>query len=166
MIAKPPRDTRSRTPRKSSTSRKSSFAWASLTKRLARALLCELPSGRNLVYRDATLVNGSQQQIHYWGVDQYTRQWKELDTYGGKICENITQAVARDLLADALVSLDTLWPGKLLTTVHDEIIAMVKDDQSGIYWETMLHVMETPPPWAAGMPLSAKGVPTECYRKI
>ena len=60
----------------------------------------------------------------FWGVNQFTRKWCELDTYGGKLVENATQAVARDLLADAIVRLDTTLKIELLTTVHDEIVAM------------------------------------------
>ena len=74
-------------------------------KRAAGALLMELPSRRKLVYRNARVENG---RIIYWGVNQYTRQWCELDTYGGKLVENATQAVARDLLAEAMVHLDRL----------------------------------------------------------
>ena len=50
--------------------------------------------------------------IVFWGVDQMTRRWKELDTYGGKLVENATQAVARDLLADAIVVLNDITPAR------------------------------------------------------
>ena len=91
--------------------KKLKFRMANPKGRLAGALLMELPSGRNLVYRNARLEN---ERIVFWGVNQFTRKWCEQDTYGGKLVENATQAVARDLLADAVVELDKLAPDALL----------------------------------------------------
>jgi DNA polymerase len=131
--------------------------------RLAGALLCELPSGRRLVYRNARIENGS---IVFWGVDQYTRVWKELTTYGGKLVENATQAVARDLLADALVVLERAYPGCLLTTVHDEILAMTETVNAPELLAGVQRAMSATPPWASGMPLSAAGGISERYGKL
>jgi DNA polymerase len=143
--------------------RKVKYRMANPNGRLAGALLCELPSGRNLVYRNARLESG---RIVFWGVNQYTRQWCELDTYGGKLVENITQAVARDLLADALVTLDGAFPDTLLTTVHDEIIAITETACAPTILSGMSHAMSTPPAWGAGLPLSAHGGTTERYGKL
>jgi DNA polymerase family A len=131
--------------------------------RLAGALLMTLPSGRNLVYRNARLENG---RIVFWGVDQTTKQWRELDTYGGKLVENATQAVARDLLADAIVELDKFYPDALCTTVHDEIVALTADDHARYLLALMRLSMNNPKPWAKGMPLSAKGAVVERYAKL
>jgi DNA polymerase len=139
------------------------FRMANPKGRLAGALLIELPSGRNLVYRNARIDDG---RIVYWGVNQYTRQWCEMDTYGGKLVENATQAVARDLLAEAMVDLERKFPGALLTTVHDEIVAMAKREKADELFAEMQFVMSTPPAWAKGMPLSSAGGVSERYGKL
>lgn len=139
------------------------FRMADPAKRLAGALLMTLPSGRNLVYRNARLEQG---RIKFWGVDQYTGQWKELDTYGGKLVENATQAVARDLLADAIVVVEDLFPDTLRATIHDEIVAMTNADDADELFNVMKGVMSTPPAWAHGMPLSAAGGIVERYGKL
>ena len=144
------------------TFKKIKFFMASLKKRAAGALLMELPSGRKLVYRNARVEDN---RIVYWGVNQYTRQWCELDTYGGKLAENATQAVARDLLAKAMVHLDHLGV-PLLTTVHDEIVAMVESDDALAVFNMMKTAMSTPPAWGAGLPLSCAGAVVERYGKL
>lgn len=131
--------------------------------RLAGSLLMELPSGRRLVYRNARIEDG---RIIYWGVNQYTRQWCELDTYGGKLVENATQAVARDLLADAVVEIDREFPGTLCTTVHDEIVGMASADAVDEFFHGMKQLMNVPPSWARGMPLSCAGGIVERYGKL
>ena len=131
--------------------------------RLKGALLMELPSGRNLVYRNARIEQG---RIVYWGVNQYTRQWEELDTYGGKLAENATQAIARDLLADAVVELDGAFPGTLRTTVHDEIVGITEDDRADELFRAMKMVMSTAPEWGKGLPLSAAGGIAQRYGKL
>jgi DNA polymerase len=143
--------------------RKLSFRMGDPKGRLAGALLMELPSGRRLVYRNARVEDG---RIVYWGVNQYTRQWCELDTYGGKLVENATQAVARDLLADAMVSLEKELSNRLLTTVHDEIIAMIETEWAPALLATMKSAMSAVPTWAAGMPLSCAGGISERYGKL
>lgn len=131
--------------------------------RLAGSLLMTLPSGRNLVYRNVRLENG---RIVFWGVDQMTRRWKELDTYGGKLVENATQAVARDLLAEAVVMLEQIHPGAALCTVHDEIIAMAPEADAPELLANMNLIMRSTPAWGAGLPLSAKGATIKRYRKL
>jgi DNA polymerase len=142
--------------------KKLGFRMASPTGRLAGSLLMELPSGRNLVYRNVRLENG---RIVFWGVDQMTRRWKQLDTYGGKLVENATQAVARDLLADTIVVLERHHPGAALTTVHDEIIAMTEDACAPMLLALMRNVMTVPPYWGRGLPLSANGSISKRYGK-
>ena len=143
--------------------KKIKFFMAGPTKRAAGALLMELPSRRKLVYRNARVENG---RIIYWGVNQYTRQWCELDTYGGKLVENATQAVARDLLAEAMVYLEQAFPDTLLTTVHDEIIGMTKSEGASHLFDGMRYAMSAVPTWAKGMPLSCAGGIVERYDKL
>ena len=139
------------------------FRMADPKGRLKGALLMELPSGRNLVYRNARIDAG---RIIYWGVNQYTRQWCELDTYGGKLVENATQAVARDLLAGTLVELEIEFPDTLLTTVHDEIVATTDKSAAPLFLAMMKDTMSRPPAWAKGMPLSCAGGVVERYGKL
>jgi DNA polymerase len=139
------------------------FRMARPDKRLAGSLLMQLPSGRNLVYRNARIDNG---QITFWGVNQYTRQWCELTTYGGKLVENATQATARDLLAEAIVEFDGWRPDTLCTTVHDEVIGLTDELAAEGMLDDMRLTMSKPPIWGAGLPLSAKGKILDRYCKL
>jgi DNA polymerase len=138
------------------------FRMADPLKPAAGALLIRKPAGGHLVYREARIEAG---RITYAGVDQYTRQWKRLDTYGGKLVENVTQAVARDLLADAMVAFDRIYPDTLLTTIHDELVAQAPADRADEMFAHLQRIMSTPPHWAAGMPLSAAGAVSDRYGK-
>jgi DNA polymerase len=139
------------------------FRMARPDKALAGALLMELPSGRNLVYRNARIEND---RIIFWGVNQYTRRWCEMDTYGGKLVENATQAVARDLLAEAIVGIESVYPKALLTTVHDEIVAMTEEWDTTALFDVMRRKMNTPPAWGVGLPLSCNGSIVDRYGKL
>ena len=145
------------------TYRKLRLRMASPKGRLAGSLLMELPSGRNLVYRNVRLEAG---RIVFWGVHQITKQWTELDTYGGKLVENGTQAVARDLLADAIVNLDYVYPEALCTTIHDEVVAVTTDDQAPFLLTLMTDAMSVAPVWGQGLPLKAVGAITKRYGKL
>lgn len=102
------------------------------------------------------------QSLVYKGVDTYTKKWQEIDTYGGKLVENVTQAVARDLMADAMLRIDAAgYP--VILTVHDEVLA---EPPEGFGSEAEFDaLMSTLPIWAAGCPVSAKGWRGKRYRK-
>ena len=123
------------------------------------ALTITLPSGRKLFYINPKIgVNkygGSS--ITYMGVDQTTKQWKTIETYGGKLTENIVQAIARDCLAEAIEHLEAAgFP--IVFHVHDEVVIDIKPYADH---ETMLQqvvkIMKQPPNWAPDMPLNADG---------
>jgi DNA polymerase len=152
-----------RNPSSTFTFKKLMFRMADPNKALKGSLLMTLPSGRNLVYRNARIENG---KIVFWGVNQYTRQWCELTTYGGKLVENATQATARDLLAETIVEIDQEFPGTLCTTIHDEIVALTNEDDAWELLTGMRLAMSTPPVWSAGLPLSAKGAILDRYTKL
>lgn len=127
-------------------------------RRDADALRCRLPSGRVLSYWDARLENG---KITFMGQNQTTRKWERMDTWGGKLVENIVQAYARDCLAVALLRLDTA--GYSITFhVHDEIIAEMPE---GSRWEDMAEIMGQPIDWAPGLLLRGDGYETKFYMK-
>lgn len=123
------------------------------------ALRCQLPSGRILSYWGARLDNGGS--ICFMGQNQTTRKWEKTETWGGKLVENIVQAVARDCLAVALLRLDKA--GYQITFhVHDEIIA---EAPKGSRWEDMAEIMGQPIPWAVGLLLRGDGYATDFYMK-
>lgn len=124
----------------------------------ADALRCRLPSGRILTYWGARLENGS---IVFMGQDQTTRKWQKMETWGGKLVENIVQAVARDCLAVAMVRLDAAGYD-ICFHVHDEIIAEAPEDSR---WQDMAEIMGQPIDWAPGLLLRGDGYDTKFYMK-
>ena len=123
------------------------------------ALRCRLPSGRLLTYWGARLDNDGS--ICFMGQNQTTRKWEKTETWGGKLVENIVQAVARDCLAVALLRLDAA--GYAITFhVHDEIIAEAPE---GSRWEDMAEIMGQPIDWAPGLLLRGDGYSTPFYMK-
>jgi DNA polymerase len=124
----------------------------------ADALRCRLPSGRILSYWSARLEDGS---ITFMGQNQTTRKWETMDTWGGRLVENIVQAYARDCLAVALLRLDEAGY-KITFHVHDEIIAEAPE---GSRWEDMAEIMGRPIDWAPGLLLRGDGYATKFYMK-
>ena len=129
-------------------------------------LSIKLPSGRCLFYHKPYLVmkKGSY-NIMYQGLIQATKQWGTVDTYGGKLTENVVQAIARDLLAHAMLLLDEA--GYIITMhIHDEVIAEIAEDGSEKdTYNKMVQIMSTPPEWALDLPLNADGYLTKFYKK-
>ena len=141
-------------------------------------LFIGLPSGRRLAYVKPRIeaedlyrekADGSKFQIAragsltYEGLDQKTKQWTRVPTYGGKLVENITQAIARDLLAESMLALDDEG-FSLLTTVHDEIVAEeLIDGPRDVHLAEQ--IMGRPIPWAEGLPLRGDGFETPYYMK-
>jgi DNA polymerase len=114
----------------------------------------KLPSGRSIVYRNVKTVPGAKgDRITFADPKGY-----RTDTYGGKLTENVTQAVARDLLADALVLLEESGYA-VVGHVHDEVL-VEGEDLPGV-----VDIMCKTPEWAEDLPLSAEGFITERYKK-
>lgn len=128
-------------------------------------LLIRLPSGRDLFYyRPEIRVNDlGREAIHFFGTDQKTGKWRLISTYGGKLTENIVQAVARDLLCNAMMNL--FYAGyRINFHVHDEVILEVPEE-SGKNLEEAIRLMCTLPTWAEGLPLNAAGFESHYYMK-
>ena len=143
--------------------RKVAFRMAT-DERLSGSLLMRLPSGRKIVYRNASIdeiINDpdgaawAEPVIRYDGLD-WTKKWTRIRSWGGKFVENMTQAVARDLLAGAVLQLDD-DDDDLLTTIHDEIIAEPLQARADARLKEMKAVMSEAPSWAYGLPLKAEG---------
>ena len=132
-------------------------------------LFCKLPSGRVLTYPYPKLKpimtpwGEEKEQIHYMSVDGKTRKWQETHTYGGKLAENVTQAVSRDILAEAMTRVDAQgYP--IVMHVHDEIVVEVEESRR---WDLSLfeaYVMQAPT-WAVGLPIAVEGWRGRRYRK-
>lgn len=120
-----------------------------------------LPSGRALCYLH--LQCSESGKLSYAGVNQYTRQWSRISSYGGKFVENWDQASARDVLAWNMPAVwDAGYP--VILTVHDELVTEPEDDERFSH-EHLAGLLATVPPWAPGLPLSAAGFETDRYRK-
>ena len=127
-------------------------------------LFIQLPSGRKLSYlRPQIRPNrfGSE-AISYEGMSQTTKQWGRQETYGGKLVENIVQAVARDCLADAIIRLDKAGY-KIVMHVHDEVVCEMPYGEGSL--EEVNQIMGQTIPWAKGLPLQADSYETEYYKK-
>jgi DNA polymerase len=120
-----------------------------------------LPCGRRALCYPQPRVDNDR--LSYMGVNQYTKQWSRIGTYGGKLVENVTQAASRDVLADGMVAADAA--GYLVVQhTHDELVSETPD--TGDYTaEGLAHLMCTNSPWADGLPLAAAGFETYRYRK-
>jgi len=119
-----------------------------------------LPSGRALSYPAVRVEDG---KITYTGTNQFTRQWGRIGTYGGKLAENVTQAVARDVLAEGMTAADA-GGYEIVLSVHDELITEA-DDTPEANAECLSFLMTRNPSWAEGLPLAAAGFETYRYRK-
>ena len=129
-------------------------------------LLCRLPSGRDIAWPEAeeTINRFGSKSIRYRGVDQQTNTWTWLETYGGKLTENITQAVARDCLGEVLTTLDT-YGHRVVFHVHDEVICEVRKEEAEKDLETVKQIFADVPEWAKGLPLKGAGYITDYYLK-
>ena len=121
-------------------------------------LRVRLPSGRYLCYPGARVEEG---KVSYMGVNQYTRQWGRISTYAGKFAENVTQAVARDLLAAAMLNAEAAGLNPVLT-IHDEVIS---EAEQGTPLDWLIGSLTDAPAWADGLPLAAAGFECSAYRK-
>lgn len=119
-----------------------------------------LPSGRALCYPSPQLVDGA---ITYMGLNQYSRKWSRLKTYGGKLFENVCQAVARDVMAHNMPLIEAAGY-EIVLTVHDEVICEAPDSDE-FNAEHLAGLLAANPPWAPDMPLAAAGFETYRYRK-
>lgn len=130
------------------------------------AMTIELPSGKKLYYRSPEVFTNQYGTscVRYKGMIQEINSYGWIRTYGGKLAENVVQAISRDLLADCMLRLDRLG-FKIVKHIHDEVVAEVPMSSSEKALEMMEACMGEPIPWAKGLPLKGDGYLTRYYKK-
>ena len=129
-------------------------------------LVIKLPGGRKLCYWGARIredAKTGREQIVYMGVNQTTKQWQEIETYGGKLVENVVQATARDCLAVSMMRVSEMGY-KIVMHVHDEMIVDVPVENKDALAKINA-AMGAPIEWAPGLPLRGDGYTCNFYRK-
>lgn len=127
-------------------------------------MFIRLPSGRSLFYRDPQLAPGNygNKEILFMGLNQTNKKWGRINTWGGKLVENIIQAVSRDILCNAMKNL-TRAGYKINFHIHDEVILEVPDDDKSKNLDDAIRRMCALPEWANGLPLNAAGFDNAHY---
>ena len=126
------------------------------------AVLARLPSGRHLVYRHPQIELNERGYEEFTYMGSLGGNWTRLRAWPGKIVENLTQAVARDVMVEAMLKLKDL---PLIATIHDELIAEVDEDEADQTLARMLAAMRLTPAWASGLPVDAAGFVVKRYQK-
>ena len=126
-------------------------------------LTIKLPSGRKLFYPKPHLKENrfGSNALHYFGVNQTTKKWEVQETYGGKLVENIVQAISRDCLA---VTLKRLESEGLQTVMHIHDEAVIDADLN-VDLDKVCELMGQPIEWAPGLLLKAAGFESSYYMK-
>lgn len=126
-------------------------------------LFMVLPSGRRIAYWGASFGENrwGNPSLSYWGTDQKTKKWSKLETWGGKLVENLVQATARDCLKEAMLRLDSAGYD-IRGHVHDEVIITAPLSAKV---EDAAEIMGAKIPWAPGLLLRADGYECDYYRK-
>lgn len=126
-------------------------------------LFITLPSGRRLCYLRPRMEEDSYGYgLTYEGKEKDGKKWGRQKTYGGKLVENIVQAISRDLLAEAMLRLDKRGYNIVLH-VHDEVVMDMPFGIGSV--EEVTDIMREPVPWSDGLPLNADSFETFYYKK-
>ncbi len=130
-------------------------------------LFADLPSGRSLAYVNPRIEPDKQfnkDGLVYDGVDQVKRTWGKQRTYGGRLVENLVQAIARDCLAVSMVRLDEAGY-EIVMHIHDEAVIDTEVGPHGAELKDVTEIMGEPIAWAPGLPLDAAGFICDFYQK-
>lgn len=129
------------------------------------SVVIRLPSGRRMYYAHASVeesdMGNGEDQLTYYDINQLTRNWSKTRTYGGKLTENVVQALARDCLAYAMLRLSKAGY-KIVSHIHDEVIV---DAPIGAKVSDVEDIMGQNEAWAEGLHLTAKGYEGPYYFK-
>lgn len=130
-------------------------------------LRMQLPSGTFLNYAAPAIIDDPRRPgsntVSYMGVNNYTKKWERLTTYGGKLSADATQATAREIVAENLPFIERSGYLPILL-VHDEVVTEVPDDP-GYGCDVLNNFLAMQPEWAPGLPLAAGGFEAYRYRK-
>lgn len=124
-------------------------------------LFMQLPSGRSLAYVQPRY---DGRELTYMGMNQTTRKWERTKTWGGKLTENLIQAIARDCLAVSMSKIQQAGY-HIVMHVHDEVIVEVPSDGADEHLKRIEELMGEPIDWAPGLLLTADGFNSPYYRK-
>ena len=127
-----------------------------------------LASGRRLYYRNARLATDPEkgrEAIVYEGVDTYTKKWTDIRTWGSKLVENATQAVARDVIIEAGLRVDALGLGDLVLSVHDELVFECAEWNAELQAKSIQLEIDARPAWALDLPVASEGSIMRRYGK-
>lgn len=132
--------------------------------RTAKIMHIQLPSGRCIRYFAPHLTKNrfGQDSIGYQAYD--AGKWSHAETFGGKLTENIVQAIARDCLRDAMLNVSRLYPD-IVMHIHDEMVVEVPEATAEEHLNAISTLMGQPIPWAPGLLLRADGYTTPFYKK-
>lgn len=119
------------------------------------------PAGDCICYPGARL---KRDKIVYWGQNQYTRQWSEISTYGGKLAENVTQWTCRNLLAESILAAERVQLPVVLH-VHDELVTEFDAKRQDEFMLALMRECMTASPWAKGLPLAVAAHTAPRYGK-
>jgi len=120
----------------------------------------QLPSGRMLYYRNPRLEYDpvkSRDAIVFDGIDQTSKKWVPIRTWGAKLAENVTQAIARDVMAEAALRVEKTGTGELVLSVHDELVWEVPETGAVACMLIAKRLVELLPAWAEGLPVACEG---------
>jgi DNA polymerase len=135
----------------------------------SRFLFCYLPSGRRLSYpfpeiqERKTPWGAVKNALTYMGVDQYTRKWRRQVSYGGMLVENAVQAVARDLMAQALLNVAHTRVYEPVLSIHDEVVCEAHPLLGDL--REFERLLTQVPEWAEGCPIAVESWNGPRYRK-
>jgi DNA polymerase len=138
--------------------------------RKSKYLYCELPSGRKMAYFGPEIKyeenrwGHKQAKVYHYGVDGYTKKWRKESKWGGVWVENVTQGVARDLMAEAMLRVEEAGY-EVVLSVHDELLTEVPEDSKTLTVENFEKLMAELPAWAKGLPVKVEGWEDERYHK-
>lgn len=133
-----------------------------------RFLYCELPSGRRLAYYGPKIEyketpwGEKRPTLYHWDINPKTKKWVYTHTYGGKLTENVVQAIARDKMVDSMKRAENREM-RLLLTVHDELLT--ENEIGKVSVEEFESMMAENESWSAGLPIKVEGFKGMRYRK-
>jgi hypothetical protein len=122
----------------------------------------KMPGGSYLCYPHFD--EGDDGQCSYMGINQYTRKWERISSYGPKFFENVVQKISRDILARGMIKAEETG-FEMVLHVHDELVAESREDDEDLTDARLSKILATVPPWALGLPLAAAGHSTSRYAK-